>query len=268
MAPEATAREAYGARVRRYETDLSDEEWRLMKTWLPPDPSGGRRRTTDLRAVCDAIFYVLKTGCQWRLVPADFPPWSTVYHYFQRWKAASFWGEVHDFLRGVVRLQDGRSPEPTAGIIDSRTMRSSAQALDGVGYDGGKKVKGRKAHIMTDTMGMLLCAVVHPADVQDRDGVGLVFEGVEYRFPLLTTVYADGGYQGPRAAAACPVDLVVVKRTEPGFKVLAKRWIVERTFAWFTQNRRLVKDYEGYAATVETFIHLAMIRLMLRRIRP
>lgn len=196
--------------------------------------------------MCGAIFYVLKTGCQWRLVPADFPPWLTVYHYFQRWKAASFWGEVQDFLRGVVRVQDGRSPEPTAGIIDSGTMKPSAQGIDAVGYDGGKKVKRRKTHIMTDTMGMLLCAVVHPADVQDRNGVGLVFEGVEDRFPLLITVYADGRYQGPRAAAACPVDLVVIKRTDPGFVVLPKRRTVERTFAWFTQNRRLVKDCEGF----------------------
>ena len=262
------ARHVYGARARRYETDLSDEEWRLVEAWLPPDPGGGRPRVTDLRAVVDAIFYVLKTGCQWRMLPDDFPPWSTVYHYFRRWKAAAFWRQMHDFLRGLVRVQDGRNPEPTAGIVDSRTMKSSAQAIDSIGYDGGKKVKGRKAHIMTDTTGLLLSVVVHPADVQDRDGIGLVCEGIEERCPLLDIVYVDSGYAGPRAAGACPVDLVVVKRTAPGFVVLAKRWIVERTFAWFTFHRRLVKDYEGYAATVETFIWLAMIRLMLRRIRP
>lgn len=239
-----------------------------MEAMLPPDPGGGRPRSTDLRAVCDAIFYVLKTGCQWRFLPPFFPPWSTVYRYFRRWDSAAFWDQVHDLLRGLVRVQDGRSPEPTVGIIDSRTMRSSAQALDGIGYDGGKKMKGRKTHIMADALGLLLSVVVHPADVQDRDGAALVFEAIEERFPLLSTVYADGGYQGPRAAAACPVDLVVVKRTEPGFKVLPKRWIVERTFAWLSANRRLSKDYEGYARTLLAFVHIAMIRLMLARILP
>ena len=264
----AAAQQRYGARVPRYETDLSDAEWRLIQACLPPDPVGGRRRTTDLRAVCDAIFYVLKTGCQWRFLPVDFPPWSTVYHYHQRWRRGVFWKGFHDLLRSITRLKAGKSPEPTAGIIDSQTVKSSPQAIDPVGYDGGKKVKGRKRHAMTDTEGLLLGLRVHPADVQDRDGLAQVFEAMEDEHPLLTTVFADGGYQGPRAAAACPVDLTVVKRTQPGFVVLHKRWIVERTFAWLTQNRRLTKDYEGYAATSETFIWLAMIRLMLRRICP
>lgn len=143
---------------------------------------------------------------------------------------------MHDFLRAVVRVQDGRNPEPTAGIFDSRIMKFSA--------------------------------VVHPADVQDRDGIGLMCEGIKDQCPLLATVYADGGYAGRKVTVACTGDLVVVKRTEPGFVVLAKRWIVERTFAWFTQNRRLVKDYEDYDSTVETFSWLVMIRLMLRRLRP
>jgi transposase len=147
-------------------------------------------------------------------------------------------------------------------------MRSSAQALDGVGYDGGKKVKGRKLHGLVDAMGMLLGVVVHGADIQDRDGASLVLQATADRFPLLSTIYADGGYGGPRAAAGCPVDRVVVKRAEPGFVVLAKRWIVERTFAWLSSNRRLSKDYEGYARTVLAFVHIAMIRLMLRRILP
>jgi putative transposase len=218
--------------------------------------------------VCDAIFYVLKTGCQWRMVPVDFPPWPTVYHYFRRWSSGPLWGDMHDFLRALVRVRDGRNPEPTVGIIDSRTMKSSAQALDGVGYDGGKKTKGRKLHALVDAMGMLLGAVVHAADVQDRDGAARVFQALADRFPLLSTIYADGGYQGPRAATGCPADIVVVKRTEPGFVVLPKRWIVERTFAWISANRRLAKDYEGYARTVLAFVRLAMIRLMLRRIRP
>lgn len=268
MAPSATAHGAHGSRSRRYETDLSDEAWRLLQGLLPPDPGGGRRRTTDLRAVCDAIFYLLKTGCQWRFLPPTFPPWSTVYRYFRKWDTAAFWDRVHDLLRGLVRLQDGRNPEPTVGIIDSPTMRSSAQALDGVGYDAGKKTKGRKTHILVDAMGMLLCTVVHPAGVQDGDGASLVLQAIGDRFPLLTTIYADGGYAGPRAAAACPVDLVVVKRRAPGFVVLPKRWIVERTFAWLSSNRRLAKDYEGYARTLETCVRVAMIRLMLQRILP
>lgn len=167
-----------------------------------------------------------------------------------------------------MRLRDGRSPAPSVGIIDSQTIKTSAQAIDGVGYDGGKKVKGLKRHILVDTLGLLLATHIHPADVQDRDGNGLVCAGLSDHHPVVSTIFADGGYQGPRAAQATPVDLIVVARTEPGFAVLPKRWIVERTFAWLTQNRRLAKDYEGYAATAHAFVQVAMIRLMLRRLAP
>jgi len=265
---ETPDRDGYGARVRRYETDISDEAWRLLQAMLPADRGGGRPRSTPLRAVVDAIFTVLKTGCQWRLLPAGFPAWSTVYTYFQRWQRSEVWHTIHDFLRGVVRVQAGRNPEPTVGIIDSRSVKTSAQALDGVGYDGGKKIKGRKQHVLVDSQGMLLAVKVHAAGIQDRDGAGLVFETAKGLYDLLSVVYAEAGYQGPRAAATAPVDLAIIRRTEPGFVVLPKRWIVERTFAWLSQQRRLAKDYEGYAHTVETFIRLAMIRLMLQRILP
>jgi putative transposase len=238
----------------------------LVAGFLPDDPGGGRPRSVCLRAVADAVFYVLKTGCPWRFLPVDFPPWTTVYRYFRRWEVDGVVERMHDVLRSIVRVRESKNPEPTAGIIDSQTVKSAPQAVDGVGYDGGKKVKGRKRHIVVDTLGLLLGLRVHAADVQDRDGAAMVFEAMEGRHQLLDVVFADGGYQGPRAAAGCPVDLVVVKRTEPGFAVLPKRWIVERTFAWLTQNRRLVKDYEGLASVSEAFVRLAMIRLMLRRI--
>lgn len=231
LACSATAREAYGARSRAYETDLFDESWRLVRGFLPEDPGGGRPRSVCLRAVADAVFYVLRSGCAWRMIPADFPPWPTVYRHFRRWEAAGCIERIHDLCRGVVRLREGRSPEPSAGIIDSQTAKSSPQAIDLVGSDGGKKIKGRKRHIVVDTLGMLIGLRVHPADVQDRDGCALVFQQMEGQHSLLDVVFADGGYQGPRAAAGCPADLVVVKRTEPGFKVLPKRWLVERTFA-------------------------------------
>jgi len=262
------ARETYGVRARAYETDLCDEAWRLVAGFLPEDAAGGRPRSVDLRAVADAILYLLRAGCAWRMLPADFPPWPTVYRYFRRWEAAGCIARIHDFCRSIVRLQEGRNPQPSAAIIDSQTVKASPQAIDPVGYDGGKKVKGRKRHIVVDTMGMLLGVRVHAADIQDRDGARLVFRDMEGRRPLLAVVFADGGYAGPRAAAGCPADLVVVKRAKPGFAVLPKRWIVERTFAWLTQNRRLDRDYEGLTRVSEALIRLAMIRLMLNRIFP
>lgn len=159
------------------------------------------------------------------------------------------WDTIHTFFRGVVRMRDGRSPAPSVGIIDNQSIKTSAQAREGMGYDGAKRVKVRKRHILVDTLGLLLATHIHPADVQDRDGIGLVCAGLSDQHPVVSTVFADGAYRGPRAAQATPVDLVVVARTKPGFAVLPKRWIVERTFAWLTQNRRLAKDYEGYPAT-------------------
>ena len=178
MACSTAARDAYGVRARAYETDLCDEACRLFAGFLLEDPAGGRPRSVDLRAVADAILYLLRAGCAWRMLPADFPPWPTVYRYFRRWEAAGCIDRTHDFCRSLVRLQAGQSPQPSAAILDSQTVKASPQAIDPVGYDAGKKVKGRKRHIVVNTMGMLLGVRVHPADIQDRDGAALVFQGI------------------------------------------------------------------------------------------
>ena len=178
VARSTTARGVYGARSRAYETDLCDEAWRLVQGFLPDDPGGGRPRSVCLRAVADAVFYVLRSGCAWRMLPADFPPWPTVYRYFRRWESDGAVETMHDVLRGLVRIQEGKNPEPTAGIIDSQTVKSSPQAIDPIGYDGGKKVKGRKRHIIVDSLGMIIALIVHGADIQDRDGCALVCESL------------------------------------------------------------------------------------------
>lgn len=245
---------------------MCDEAWRLVSAFLPDDPGGERLRSVYLRAVADMVFFVLKTECPWRFLPVDFPPWTMVCRYFRRWEMGGFFERMRDVLRSIVRVCEGKNPEPTAGIIDSQTMKSALKAVDGVGYENGKKMKRRKRNIVVDTLGMLIGLRAHAADIQDRESAALVFGAMENHHPPLDVVFADGGYAGPRAAAACPVDLVVVKRAAPGFAVLLKRWIVERTFAWLTQNGRLVKDYKGLAGVSEAFVRLAMIRLMLRRI--
>lgn len=268
MALSTTARNTYGSHTRVYETDLSDEEWALVKANLPPPLPGGRPRTTDLRLVVNAVLYLIKTGCAWRFLPTDFPPYSTVYGYLKSWMKARVWDKFHDFLVEVVRVKEGKNPEPTVAIIDSQTVKASAQVIGSKAYDAGKKIDGNKYHIMVDTFGLLLGLVVLPGNVQDRDGAGVLFRSLPKSYELLSVIYADGAYAGDIAKEHAPADIMIIKRTEPGFKLLPKRWIVERTFAWLSQNKRLVKNYEAFIETTETFIKLAMIRLMLRRIFP
>lgn len=249
-----------------YASDEMDREWALMVVHLSPAKPGGRPRTTCLRRVVNAIFHLLQTGCKWRMLAGDFPPRSTVYGYFQRWRDDGTSGRLHDILYRQCRELEGRDDNPTAAIIDSQSIKTGPDARDTVGFDAGKKVKGRKRHLMTDMPGLMMRVEVHSAGVQDRDGAALLFDRITARFPFVEPLFADAGYQGPRVARAAPRPVAIIKRSEAGFVVQAKRWIIERTFAWITINRRLAKDFERFAETVQTLIQVSMIKLMSRRI--
>jgi len=219
-----------------------------------------------LRRVVDGIFYLLQSGCQWRMLPRDFPPRSTVYGYFRAWIAAGVWAHVHDVLYRRTRELEGREESPTAAIIDSQSVKTGPDARGMVGYDAGKRIKGRKRHLVTDTLGLMLRIEVHSAGVQDRDGAALVLDRITRRFPFLERFFADAGYQGPRVAEAAPRPVEIIKRSDAGFVVQPKRWVVERTFAWASINRRLARDFERFAETAKALFQIAMIKLMARRI--
>ena len=258
--------------TRRYPTDLTDAQWERIRPLIPPAKPGGNNRTTSIREVINAIFYLLRTGCAWRMLPKDFPPKSTVYDYFRLWKNDSLWQHIHDRLRGEVRQEAGREITPSAAILDSQSTKTTEKK--GVrGYDAGKKVNGRKRHILVDSMGLLLLVVVHAANLQDRDGAKLVLKKARGRFPRLKLIWADGGYAGKLidwVEQTCGWVLEIVKRNADltGFHVLPHRWVVERTFGWLGRYRRFSKDYEEFTESSEAMIHLAMIHLMLRRLHP
>ncbi|MEO1765225.1 MAG: IS5 family transposase [Cyanobacteria bacterium J06629_18] len=254
-----------------YPTDISDIEWDLIKPMIPAERKGkrGKKREVDMREIVNAIFYILRAGCSWRMMPHDLPPWQTVYSYFRRWERKGIWQKIHSVLRSQLRIQEGRDVEPSAGIIDSQTVKTTEKG--GVkGYDAGKKINGRKRHILVDTMGLILVVVVHAASIQDRDGAKLVLDKLRYLFPRLYLIWADGGYAGKligwaRYFIGCAIE--IVKRSDDtSFKVLPRRWVVERTFAWLGRYRRLSKDYEYLSQTSETMIYAAMTHLMLGRL--
>jgi transposase len=259
----------------RYPSDLTDDEWACVEASIPPAKHGGRRREVNIREVLNGVMYVLSTGCQWRYIPRDLPPRSTLHDYFQRWHDDGTLGRIHHSLYMACREQIGREVSPTACVIDSQCVKSAEKGgrVDPHGYDAGKKIKGKKRHILVDTTGLLLHAIVHPADIQDRDGGVLVMSSMFGLFPFLQRLFADAGYQGPKFAtgtAAVWPDLVIeiVKRsdTTKGFKLLPRRWVVERTFAWLNRCRRLAKDFENRTRNALAFLTLASIRLMLRKL--
>lgn len=257
---------------RRYSTDLSDPEWQIIGGWLPSDKPGGRPRKYPLREIVNGIFYVTRAGCQWRLLPHDFPPWWTVYFYFRLWKLLGLWEIINANLRDGLRIEAGRAVYPSAVIIDSQSVKTTEVGGEH-GYDAGKKINGRKRHILVDTLGLLLKIVVHPASVQDRDGAKMLLGKMVGRMPRLVRIWADGAYAGQLVewtSITLGAALDIVKRSDDvrGFKVLPRRWVVERTFGWFGRNRRLSKDYERKPSSSESFAYASMIRLMLRRIEP
>jgi len=283
-----------------YPTDLTDAEWALLEPHLPPASPRGRPRVHSYRVIVNAIFYLVRGGCAWRLLPRDLPPRQTVYHYSRAWRDDGTWGQLNTVLREQLRVRQGRAAQPGAGIVDSQSVKTTGVGGPR-GYDGGKEINGRRRHVLVDTQGLLLCAKVHEANIADRDGTKLLLSdeetagrpSIREQFPRLAHLWLDGGYNGAGRGKSWvgqtlgwTVDIVKHPRRPrgvwarddemidwaailppPGFRgVLPRRWVVERTFAWLGQNRRRSKDFERLTSTGEALLYVAMTRLMARRL--
>ncbi len=280
-------------------SDLSDAEWRLLQPYLPGPKRHGRPRLHSRHQIVNAVFYVLKSGCQWRMLPREFPPWKTVFHYFRAWRLDGTWERMNQGMRQRLREKLGRHPEPSAGIVDAQSVKTTGVGGEQRGFDGGKKVRGRKRHILVDTESLVVEARVNSARVPAQDGIKRLLEPVKHRLQRLSYLWMDAGYRGRGrdwAEESLGLEVEVVNRTpkpppekvlriwarewfregremdlgklpkRPAFEKLPRRWVAERTFAWISHNRRLGKDYEWLCATGEALIYAAMRRLMIRRL--
>lgn len=264
-------REMYTVARSRYSTDLSDAEYALISPLLPPRSRRGRR-PTDPRLILDAVFYLLRSGCQWRLLPKDFPPFTTVQNRFYTWRNSGLWAQIVAVLVMAAREAEGREAAPTAVVVDSQSVKT-AEAGGPRGYDPAKKVKGRKRHLAVDTIGLPITIQITPANIQDRDALAPLLKDVHARSPFVTVAFVDGAYQGEAAQRAAVeasrIALIVVKRTDKtikGFVVLPKRWVVERTFGWINRARRLAKDFEASIASAMAWFQIACAFLLMRRL--
>lgn len=260
----------------QYPTDLSDAQWQWIEPLLPAQqwqPGGRGRPPVDRRRVINGIFYLKKTGCQWRMLPKDFGHWSTVYGYFKRWRRNGVWADLMKQLRRMERVRQGRNPEPSAGSIDSQSIKSATQN-DDIGFDGNKRVKGRKRHILVDTLGLIIAVVVTAANVDDRQGLmalmrGYFINGVK----RLRKIWVDGGYRAGwlqewvrSLKRTHKIDMEVTDHEGKGFQVIAWRWGVERTFSWLLNDRRHSRDYERLTVNSEAMIQISMIHLLIKRL--
>ena len=262
-----TTRRHHSRRTPRYASDLTDAEWRLVEPYLPAPSRLGRPRARPMREIVNGIFYVLRAGCPWRLIPSDLPPWSTLWRWFRLWRDDGLFERISHGLVVADRERRGREACPSAAVVDSQSVKTT-ESGGPRGFDAAKKILGRKRHAMVDTDGRPLSLLIHPANVQDRDGAVPLLKASRSRHPFVAKAFADSAYNSERVANATSIDVQIVRRIadQTGFVVHPRRWVVERTFAWLNRNRRLAKDFEATIASATAFLYAASAMLLTRRL--